>query len=304
MKNNNIKSYSEFKDTSKTHDSIKFYHGTCKNSADNIIRNGWKPYSGYIGSNNGQNKYLYLTTEIEDALWFAEEKGCDTIIEVIIEDYDYILPDSEEVGYTKNELIDRALNTLMPSKFVLYKELPKEKFKIVNHNLTESFRRKFKKIYDAFNIPVEIDFQETLLGYRGEFVVNNNNYKINSNFVKHNFLTFKFSRYDNYKNEYTQELFNDKSKFRVIPTIQTAISYIIDKSESGVIFTALDKSIGRKNLYKKFCIEFCESNNLYTHYIFGYDNITLYMIYRKDKNFSNSDLLDVIEDSKKYISTI
>ena len=38
--------------------------------------------------------------------------------------------------------------------------------------------------------------------------------------------------------------------------------------------------------------------------IFGYDNITLYMIYRKDKNFSNSDLLDVIEDSKKYIRYI
>jgi hypothetical protein len=62
---------------------ITMYHGTCKSSAEYLIENGWKPNQIHSGSNQGQSKYLYLTSIKEDALWFAEEKGCNDILKVI-----------------------------------------------------------------------------------------------------------------------------------------------------------------------------------------------------------------------------
>ena len=56
------------------------YHGTCPDNAASLVQNGWTPRSGSQGGNMGQTRYLYLTTGREDALWFADQKGCDTVV--------------------------------------------------------------------------------------------------------------------------------------------------------------------------------------------------------------------------------
>lgn len=77
----------------------KLYHGTCLESANNIIDNGWYPKSSSTGGNMGQNKYLYLTTHKDNALWFANEIGCDTLVEISNIPINYLLVDPEDGMY-------------------------------------------------------------------------------------------------------------------------------------------------------------------------------------------------------------
>ncbi len=129
----NIKNFNNFiNENYKSIDKLTLYHGTCLPNAQNIIDNGWKPLSSSYGSNMGNSNYLYLSSDKEDALWFAEEKGCNTIIMVSDIPIEYLKPDPEdEIGYTTEELLDRMYNTQIPSKFALTKPLDKEHFKII-----------------------------------------------------------------------------------------------------------------------------------------------------------------------------
>jgi len=112
---------------------LTLYHGTRYENALNLINNGWQPNKGYQGANMGQSKYLYLTTEKENALWFAEENGGNTIVEINNIPLDYLLPDPEdEAGYTMNDLLERIKTTGFPANFVLFKPLNKSHFKIIN----------------------------------------------------------------------------------------------------------------------------------------------------------------------------
>lgn len=119
----------------KTFENIRnmtLYHGTSLNSATSLVNNGWQPYSGFIGGNNGQNKYLYLTNDPENARWFANEKGDDTIVEVSNIPLEYLRPDPEdEAGFTMKQLLNRIDETGFPASFVLYKELNSDHFKII-----------------------------------------------------------------------------------------------------------------------------------------------------------------------------
>ena len=109
-------------------ESVTLYHGTCEDSANSLVKNGWSPNSGGIGGNVGQSKYLYLTTEPEDALWFAEEKGCDSIVQVHAP-LDALLVDPEDgTGKTVEEEIHNSLG--LPGKVVLTKPLPAQNFRI------------------------------------------------------------------------------------------------------------------------------------------------------------------------------
>ena len=94
---------------------LTLYHGTCKENADNLVENGWKP-SNRIGSNMGQGQYLYLSSEPEDALWFAQEKGCDTVVEVKDIPIELLRPDPEdEAGFSMNDLLRRIDETGFPA---------------------------------------------------------------------------------------------------------------------------------------------------------------------------------------------
>ncbi len=109
---------------------LTLYHGTCKENANNLVENGWKP-SNRIGSNLGQGKYLYLSSEWEDALWFAQEKGCNTVVEVKDVPIEFLRPDPEdEAGFSINDLLKRIDETGFPAKFALHQELDSKYFRI------------------------------------------------------------------------------------------------------------------------------------------------------------------------------
>ena len=110
--------------------TLTLYHGTC--NGENLIKNGWKPNTGYVGSNMGNPNYLYLSSEPQDALWFAEEKGCNIVIEIVDIPIDYLRPDpDDEAGFSMKELLDRINNSKLPSKFILTKQLNNKHFKLL-----------------------------------------------------------------------------------------------------------------------------------------------------------------------------
>ena len=111
-------------------DIITLYHGTCENNAKMLLVNGFHPNAISSGGNKGNSKYLYLTSIKENALWFAEEKGCDIIIEVKDIPVDYLLPDPEdEAGFTMKELLARRD---MPSNYILVYPLDSKHFSVVD----------------------------------------------------------------------------------------------------------------------------------------------------------------------------
>ena len=127
-----VKSFNQFinENVSRT---LTLYHGTCESNGKNLIENGWKPINSGYGGNMGNPNYLYLSSEPEDALWFAEEKGCNTVIEVINIPIDYLRPDPEdEAGFTMKELLDRIDTNGFPVKFILTKPLDNSHFKLYN----------------------------------------------------------------------------------------------------------------------------------------------------------------------------
>lgn len=99
---------------------LTLYHGTCEDNGKYLIQNGWTPSSGNQGGNMGNPSYLYLSSDPEDALWFAEEKGCGTVVKVEGVPITHLRPDPEdEAGFRMSELLDRIQNTPFPAKFVL-----------------------------------------------------------------------------------------------------------------------------------------------------------------------------------------
>lgn len=118
---------------SKLGNFITLYHGTRLENGLNLIENGWKPSEGRMGGNIGQPKYLYLTSEPENALWYSNENGGDVIIEINNIPIDYLRPDPEdEAGYTMSDLLERMKRTKLPSNFVLIKPLTSEHFNFYN----------------------------------------------------------------------------------------------------------------------------------------------------------------------------
>lgn len=113
-------------------DTITLYHGTCLTNGENLIQNGWKPINKTYGGNMGNPNYLYLTSEPEDALWFAKEKGCNTVVIVKNIPISFLRPDPEdEAGFSMDDLLDRMNDNGLPSKFVLTKELNSKHFEII-----------------------------------------------------------------------------------------------------------------------------------------------------------------------------
>src|SRR5208283_5167375 len=106
------------------------YHGTCPENAAAIMENGWQPNQVSSGGNAGQPQYLYLTNFPENAQWFANEKGCDTILEVRNIPMSYLQVDPED---GTEDTVERELNfseKAFPGTVVLTKPLPANHFKV------------------------------------------------------------------------------------------------------------------------------------------------------------------------------
>lgn len=113
--------------------NLTLYTGTSEVTAEFFINNGWKPRESGSGGNMGQSRYLYLTSEPENARWYANENGYDTIVEVSNIPIEYLYPDPEdETGFSMKDLLTRMSATGLPSNFVLIKQLDKKHFKIYN----------------------------------------------------------------------------------------------------------------------------------------------------------------------------
>lgn len=63
---------------------LTLYHGTTEESAAALLGAGWVPGSGPLGGNCGQRRFLYLTNDPENALWYAQEKGGEVVLEVTV----------------------------------------------------------------------------------------------------------------------------------------------------------------------------------------------------------------------------
>jgi hypothetical protein len=113
------------------------YHGTCEDDAQALLRNGWQPNTRPRGGNLGQTRYLYLSTGLEDALWFAQQKGCDTVLAVINAPLDHLQVDPEDgTGDTLEQ--ELSLSHDLPGKVVLIRSLGPEHFTRAQKSLDEA----------------------------------------------------------------------------------------------------------------------------------------------------------------------
>lgn len=105
------------------------YHGTCEEQAAALLQNGWQPNRSSRGGNMGQPRFLYLSTGFEDALWFAQEKGCDSVLEVGNVPLDHLQVDPED---GTGDTLDQELNLShgLPGKVVLIRPLGPEHFRL------------------------------------------------------------------------------------------------------------------------------------------------------------------------------
>lgn len=108
--------------------TITLYHGTTQESASALINEGWKPNSGSMGGNGGNPRLLYLTTEPENALWFAEQKGGASVLEVRVQLDDLVVDPEDGVGETVEEEFEIARRNGTPANFACRRALQAECF--------------------------------------------------------------------------------------------------------------------------------------------------------------------------------
>ena len=107
--------------------SPTLYHGTSPESAQSLVTNGWQPNKHPRGGNMGDPRYLYLTTGIEDAKWFA--KGSVVEVKAPLE---HLIPDPEDASAdTVEEELTVSKRTGLPAKLALTRPLGPEHFRIV-----------------------------------------------------------------------------------------------------------------------------------------------------------------------------
>lgn len=109
--------------------NIILYHGTCDENAEILLKNGFVPNSMPVGGNLGQIKYLYVTNEIDNAKWFANEKGCDTILQIKDVPLEYLGVDPEDGTEDSVEgELNKSISTGLPAYLVITKKLDKLHF--------------------------------------------------------------------------------------------------------------------------------------------------------------------------------
>jgi hypothetical protein len=152
----------------------------------------------------------------------------------------------------------------------------------------------YMKLYlEAYDTPLNIDWEKDGSSLVGYFKVKDLEYKIYSDIVINDFMTYKFK----YKkdNAYSDELLNsDKNyKISVLPTIKSGLDFILNNVEpSGVIFDALDESKGRKMIYDRYCNQYVDTKK-WKVYTQNYDNKKMYIIYKKE--ISDETLFETIK---------
>jgi hypothetical protein len=122
----------EIIDPHQSRQTLTLYHGTTPDAAQSLVTRGWQPNQWGRGGNMGQTRYLYLTTGIEDAEWFANEKGAGTVVAVVNVPLAYLISDPEDaMTETVEDELASAARLGLPAKLALIRPLGPEHFRIV-----------------------------------------------------------------------------------------------------------------------------------------------------------------------------
>jgi len=113
-------------------ETITLFHGTTTDSARLLEQNGWVPHSFPLGNHCGNPGLLYLTTTIENAMWYAQEKGDDAVVAVEIEVSALIVDPEDGIGDTVQEEFEKSSRSGMPANFATRRPIPAERFAIVS----------------------------------------------------------------------------------------------------------------------------------------------------------------------------
>lgn len=107
------------------------YHGTTKESAEKILKNGWEPSSYFSKGNQGDSNLLYLTNEIDNARWFSEQNGGDVVLAVEIDEDKLIVDSQDGIGENVMDEIKRSQKIKMPAYLATKYPIPAHCFKII-----------------------------------------------------------------------------------------------------------------------------------------------------------------------------
>lgn len=116
------------------------YHGTCAASAESLLRSGWSPRKGPRGPNGGDPAYLYVSTGAPDALWFAEQLGCDVVLRVTAPPSHLGIDPEDSVGATVAAELEHARKHRLPAKLTVRRPLGPEAFERVPEPWSEPRR--------------------------------------------------------------------------------------------------------------------------------------------------------------------
>lgn len=97
------------------------FHGTTRESAKLLLKKGWAPRKQFAPTaNGGRPQFLYVSTGWQDALWFAEQMGEDTVLAIHDITRDMVGIDPEDgMGGTVEEELAKAKKIKFPAKLTI-----------------------------------------------------------------------------------------------------------------------------------------------------------------------------------------
>ena len=161
--------------------------------------------------------------------------------------------------------------------------------------MLDNFDEFINDIFESYDNPVEIKWLEDNNGISGIFEVSKIMYKIQCKLYENNIWTFKFIRYDivNKTQHLDMVKTNTNHKMCILGTIRKGMEYLIDvKSPNGLIFSAFDKSLGRKKLYLTYANEIVDKYDYHLRTNLQDDKL-IFILY-KDLNLNY--IIDIIGD--------
>ena len=112
---------------------MTLYHGTTRENAKLLLKNGFIPNQVGRGSNQGQSQFLYLTTDEENALWFSEQSGSNIVLEISNINESWLIVDPEDgVGESVEDELKISMRTKTPANFALKFPIGPEHFKLIS----------------------------------------------------------------------------------------------------------------------------------------------------------------------------
>ena len=148
-------------------------------------------------------------------------------------------------------------------------------------NFLKTFNEYIDSIEEMLNTPQPINWKINIDDIAGYFTVRNKKYKISV--IKQIGENYSFTfAYDNEGNWYYYLSNLGIGGFAVLSTITFAMDYIYEKyNPNSIIFSAVDDSDTRKNLYKQHCEMFCKKHDcLFTNR--GSSGKLIFLLYKKD----------------------